>query len=190
MQQPVNKFKQTNAYAMQYGIFLGIWGILSLVIMGLSLKVTALSLLSTLTMLFSPVIATFLTIKFRKNILIENEGFTFGRGFIFTFIMGIYASIWIAAFVFIYLAYLDNGAIFNAYESLFNSPQYANELEQSGVLQSINATSISDMIDAMRSISPANYAGMILYISFMTSPIFSAIIALVCRKSIKFEDMK
>ena len=41
MNQSANKFKQLNAFAMQYGIALGAWGILSLVTTGVSLKFTS-----------------------------------------------------------------------------------------------------------------------------------------------------
>lgn len=187
MNQPANKFKQLNAFAMQYGIVLGGWGIFSLVITGISLKINTLSLLSSVITLTSPVIAALLTLKFRKNTTSPEDGFSFGRAFLFVFTTGFYASIWIATFIFLYLTYWDNGYIFNAYESLFSSPEYAGSMQQSGLMDSLNANSASDMIDAMRSISPAGYASSIIYLSFMTNPVISAIIALICRKSPVFE---
>ena len=168
MNQSANKFKQLNAFAMQYGIALGAWGILSLVTTGVSLKITSLSLLSSIVTLASPVIAALLTSRFRKSTTTPEEGFTFGRAFLFVFTTGFYASICIAAFVFLYLAYWDNGYIFNAYESLLSSPEYAGSMQQSGLMNSLNANSVSDMIDAMRSISPAGYASSVIYMSFMT----------------------
>ena len=108
MNQSANKFKQLNAFAMQYGIALGAWGMLSLVTTGVSLKITSLSLLSSIVTLASPVIAALLTSRFRKSTTTPEEGFTFGRAFLFVFTTGFYASIWIAAFVFLYLAYWDN----------------------------------------------------------------------------------
>ena len=136
MNQSANKFKQLNAFAMQYGIALGAWGILSLVTTGVSLKITSLSLLSSIVTLASPVIAALLTSRFRKSTTTPEEGFTFGRAFLFVFTTGFYASIWIAAFVFLYLAYWDNGYIFNAYESLLSSPEYAGSMQQSGLMNS------------------------------------------------------
>lgn len=187
MNQSANKFKQLNAFAMQYGIALGAWGILSLVTTGVSLKITSLSLLSSIVTLASPVTAALLTSRFRKSTTTPEEGFTFGRAFLFVFTTGFYASVWIAAFVFLYLAYWDNGYIFNAYESLLSSPEYAGSMQQSGLMNSLNANSVSDMIDAMRSISPAGYASSVIYMSFMTNPVISAIIALICRKSPNLE---
>lgn len=190
MNQSANKFKQLNAFAMQYGIALGAWGILSLVITGVSLKITSLSLLSSIVTLASPVIAALLTSRFRKSTTTPEEGFTFGRAFLFVFTTGFYASIWIAVFVFLYLAYWDNGYIFNTYESLLSSPEYAGSMQQSGLMNSLNANSVSDIIDAMRSISPAGYASSVIYMSFMANPVISAIIALICRKSPTFEKEK
>lgn len=188
MQQSSSKFKQTNAFAMQYGIALGMWGILSMVIMALSLKVTSISLLSSIITFCSPLIAYILTVMFRKNVALPNEGFSFGRAFLFTFVMGFYASVWIALFVFIYLSYIDNGYIFNAYESLLSNQDYAGSLQQSGIIESVNASSISEMIDIMRNIPPANYAASIIYMSVLANPVISLVIAAICQRKPSFTD--
>lgn len=187
MTQNTNKFKQTNAFAMQYGLALGVWGIACLCVMVVSLKVSSLSLISTLMTMGSPVVAGLLTARFRKAVMVPQEGFTFGRGFLFTFMEGIYAAIWIALFVYIYLAYFDHGYIFDTYEAILNRPEYAAELRNTGVMTTFDsAGGITAVIDAMRNTPPAQYAGMVLYTTVLFAPIISALIALICRRAPKF----
>ena len=179
MNQSANKFKQLNAFAMQYGIALGAWGNTLLSNHG-SILENHLSFTSK-----QHCHARFASHRGIAHIKIPQEhnhprrGFTFGRAFLFVFTTGFYASIWIAAFVFLYLAYWDNGYIFNAYESLLSSPEYAGSMQQSGLMNSLNANSVSDMIDAMRSISPAGYASSVIYMSFMTNPSSTPYISLL-----------
>jgi len=185
MNQNTNKFKQTNAFAMQYGVVLGIIGILSLCAMGLSFHISIFSFFSTLLTVGSPIVAALLTLRFRKAVMVETEGFSFGRGFLFTFMMGAYASIWVALFVFVYLAYIDNGAFFDAYEAMLTQPELVAEMRRSGVMEQLAAagTNLTDIVATMRGISPAQYAGMVIYLSILAAPVISAIIALIARRS-------
>lgn len=172
---------------MQYGLLLGIWGILGLCVMGLSFKIPSLSIISTLMTIGSPIVAVFLTIRFRKAVIDIEEGFSFGRAFLFTFMTGIYASIWIAVFVYVYLAYMDGGYIFNAYEAMLTQPEYTAQLQESGFMSTINAAGgLDNFVDTMRSIPPANYAGMVIYMTIFSAPFISAIISAICRKAPRF----
>lgn len=176
-----NIFRQTNAFAMQYGIWLGLWGILSLCLMVVSLRETALSSLSSAMFPGSLVLAGFFAFRFRRSVMTESEGFAFKRGFIFTLMLGFYACLWIALFVFLYLAYWDNGAVFNAYEQFLNRPELSEAISKSGILDMAGGN-VSTFVDALRSIPPAQYAGMIIYITILSSPVISAIIALIVRR--------
>lgn len=186
MEYKNNSFRQTNAYAMQYGLLLGVWGFLSLVVMVLSMVHPFLSFPNILLMYGSPFFAAYLTARFRRRVMLPEEGFTFGRAFLFTFIMGIYASLWIALGVYIYLAWFDHGYVFNIYENLLSQPEYAAQLSQNGMLSTMTqGKGISGMIDAMRAIPPAHYAGMVIYLTFFSAPFISALIALACRREAK-----
>lgn len=185
MNQNANRFKQTNAFAMLYGLVLGAIGILSLCAMGLSLQISIFSFISTVLTIGSPIAAAYLTIRFRRAVMVETEGFSFGRGFLFTFMMGVYASIWVALFVFVYLAYLDGGSFFDIYEARLTQPELVAEMRRSGVLAQLAdaGTSPTGLVDAMRAIPPAQYAAMVIYMSILAAPVFSAIIALIVRRS-------
>lgn len=181
-----NVFRQTNAFAMLYGLWLGLWGFLSLVFMVAAMVHPFLSFVNVLMFYGSPFFAAYLTVRFRRNVMVPESGFTFGRGFLFTFMMGIYASIWIAVGVYAYLAWFDHGYVFEVYEQVLSQPENAAQLTQGGMLDVLTqGKGISGMVDAMRAISPGNYAGMVIYLTFFSAPFFSALIALACRRAPK-----
>ncbi len=172
---------QTNAYAMQYGAVLGFWGIVSLCVMGMSLTTPALSSLSTLLFWGAPVCAGWLTVRFRRQVATAEEGFTFGRAFLFNFVQSIYAALLIALFVFVYLKWWDGGYIWNAYIKVFTIPENRQLLEQSGLLDQAGGT-VDRFVEALQRIPSAQYAGMVLYMTLLSSPLFSAVIALITRR--------
>lgn len=184
MKQKDNSFQQTNSFAMLYGLYLGLWGLLGLTCVVQSFSHPSLSLISSPLMWSSPFLAAYLTYRFRRNVMLPELGFSFGRGFLFTFFMGMYASLWIAIGTFVYMAYFDNGAIFNAYEAMLSAPEVTAELRASGMWDMLQAQGgINGFVDVLRGITPAAYAGSILYITLLTAPVISAIIALIFRKS-------
>ena len=185
MENQKSSFKQTNAYAMQYGALLGLCGMASLACMVLSFKYPVMSWLSNIFTLGSPFLAGYLTIIFRRNVMIPELGFSFGRGFGYTFLMGIYATLWVALAVFVYLAYIDNGFLFDSYEKMMLQPEVVSALRESGTWDMIQKDfgSVTKLVNTFRAISPAQYAGSIIYLSILVAPFISAIVALVCRKA-------
>jgi len=186
MERTVNNFRQTNAFAMQYGLLLGGWGLLNLFIMILSFSQTFLSVVNTLMFIGSPVVATLLALRFRRNVTLKSEVFTLGRGFVFSLMMGIYAALWIAAGVFVYLSYFDHGYVFDVYEQMLKQPQVVKELSRNGFPLTMPDGSVltpEELVAGMRGISAANYAGLIIYITVLSAPIFSLVIGLICRRT-------
>jgi hypothetical protein len=176
--------KQINAYALQYGLFLGLLGIASLILTGLSLRTPDLSFISLPVTLSSPFVAFLFCRRFRSQTATEEEGFSFANGFFFTFIMGLYASIWIAMFVFFYLRFFDHGYIFDAYSALLHDPATYQQLQEDGLLETLDAAGgIDAVIDTMRLTAPINYAGMVVYTTVISAPIVSCIIALIARRT-------
>ena len=179
-----NTFRQTNGFAMQYGVLLGFCGLAGLACFVGSFNSPFLSFFHLLFTLGSPVLAGYFTIKFRNAVMQPELGFTFGRGFGFTFLMGMYATLWIAVGLFVYLAYFDNGYIFDAYEKMLTQPEYVAQLRASGtwdVIQSMGG--ITKLVNNMRAISAGNYATGVIYMSLMVAPIISGFIALISRKA-------
>ena len=83
-----NTFQQTNAYAMQNGLWLGLWGWFSLVAFRYSFSSVLCSNLLMLMTLAGPVLGVVLTGRFRRSVAGADGAFTFGRGFTHTLFMG------------------------------------------------------------------------------------------------------
>lgn len=182
-------FRQANAYAMQYGLFLGLWGIVSLAVVVISLSMPgmpALSFVSTAMMVGSLIVAARLTSRYRKLSTVPGEGFSFGRGFMFTFMTGLYASLCIALVVYVYLAYFDHGYVFNAYERMLQQPEFQSEFERSGMSAQLDAMTAgrgaTALVDAMRAMPPSAYAVSIIYLTIISAPFISVVIALINRR--------
>ncbi len=182
-----NTFAQTNAFAMQHGLWLGLMGIAAWAMWLWSFSMPAASLLFWLLMLGSWAGVVWLTWKFRKQMLTERPTFSFGRGFAHAFLTSTYAALWVAVAVFVYLAFFDHGYVFDQYEQFLKSPDMQQALQQSGMQARLDAMTEGKgtdvLVDALRAISPANYAGMIIYLNFIFGTVLSLVAALVCQKS-------
>lgn len=184
--QDYNAFQQTNAYAMQNGLWLGLWGWLSLVAFRYSFSSVLCSNLLMLMTLTGPVLGVVLTGRFSRSVAGADGAFTFGRGFTHTLFMGFYASIWVAVGIFVYLRYFDNGAIFSDYAAALSRPELQQALQESGLLEQLNAASgeggLEGLPDALRSVGPAGYAAASLYMAMFATPVIALFVGLVCRR--------
>lgn len=181
-----NTFQQTNAYAMQNGLWLGLWGWLSLVAFRYSFSSVLCSNLLMLMTLTGPVLGVVLTGRFSRSVAGADGAFTFGRGFTHTLFMGFYASIWVAVGIFVYLRYFDNGAIFSDYAAALSRPELQQALQESGLLEQLNAASgeggLEGLPDALRSVGPAGYAAASLYMAMFATPLIALFAGAVCRR--------
>lgn len=181
-----NFFKQANAFAMQYGLVMGLWGLVTLAAFAGSLNFQWMSFLSTAMAAGSLFLASRLTARFRDIIRHPGEGFTVSEGFLFTFVSSIYAALCIAFGVYVYLAYVDGGWLFDQYQRLVTSPLYTAELRRNGMEAQINSMTggegMKAMVDALRSVPAIQYACMVIYFTFLSSPIISFVIALICKR--------
>ena len=184
--QDYNAFQQTNAYAMQNGLWLGLWGWLSLVAFRYSFGSVLCSNLLMLMTLAVPVLGVVLTGRFRRSVAGADGAFTFGRGFTHTLFMGFYASIWVAVGIYVYLRYFDNGAIFSDYAAALSRPELQQALQESGLLEQLNAASgeggLEGLPDALRSVGPAGYAAASLYMAMFATPLIALFAGAVCRR--------
>lgn len=177
--------RQTNAFAMQNGLFLGLWGMADLTAFRWSFVYSSLSTVFLLMLLLTPAVATGLTLYFRRGATTEREGLSFGRAFTHTLLTGFYASVWIALGVFVYLQYMDGGAVFNDYAANLNRPEmkaYFNDPQVQLMLSQMGAGKPEDLVEAMRSIGAVNYAALSLYATMVFGPVISALIAAVTMK--------
>ena len=170
-----------NSYAMQHGIYLGIWGILSLVLNVLALTQAWMQLPSLLFFLISPLFACWLTFRFRKAVAPSpTQSFSFTEGFLHTFFCGFYASLWVALFTYIYLRFLDGGYVFDLYEQILSASEVQQSLRVSGVSAMLEQMGgVKGMVDQLRDTSPVAYSSTFFVYSMLLAPIFSLIIGAV-----------
>lgn len=179
----ISEFSQTNSWAMMHGLLLGFWGVLTLAFACHSvLHPSALGWLNDLLFLGSPVVAYLLTKHFRQQVTGEGS-FPFFKAFSHTFLMGLYATLWVALATYVYLAFFDNGRVFDAYELVLQRPEVMVELKRMGMEQAWNDMGgATKMVNVMRAVGAANYAGMVMYLSLFVAPVISAVIAWMLRR--------
>ncbi len=181
------QYSQLNAYAMYHGVFLGIFGVLTLACYVLSFSYESLSLIFMVAPVISLFLARTLTIRYREASGYDiAQGFGFGRAFSHTLLMGFYAGLWVALAVFIYLRWIDQGFLFNCMEVHLGRPEMIEMLQQSGVPETFGIPDDADLpstlANVMRSVSPITYAVSFLYFNILLAPILSVLVALFCIK--------
>lgn len=185
MKESLHPFSQINAYAMQNGVILGIWGGLSQGAMVASFTFEGLSLVSALMILLSPILLFVLT-KYYRNAVSPKEIFTLTQGFLNTFMTSVYASVWVALLVFAYLTFFDNGYVFDAYLEYINRPEVKDILAKNEFQQQLSASlqgmTLEEVVEGLRYIPPVTYAMMIFYMNLIVAPITSLVIALILRR--------
>lgn len=174
----------SNSYAMLHGIFLGIWGILSLVFNVLSLTQVWMQLPVMLFTLSSPFFACWLTFRFRREVApLPTQSFSFTAGFLHTFFCGFYASLWVALFVYVYLRFMDGGYVFDLYEQILKAPDFQQALRASGMSATIEPMGgVKGMVEQMRALPPSSYASTFFIYSLLLAPFFSLIIGAVSSR--------
>lgn len=183
-------FSQTNAYAMLHGLLVGVWSVAVFTVFVWSLSNPALSTLYLFAVMMSPVLVIMTTIRFRREVAEANSRFTFGRGFSHTLLVSVYGSLWLAIAIFVYLTWLDHGFIFDAYTAQWQTPEMidlfkATELDKQ-IAEATGGLTPVQMIDAMRQVSPPNYAVMAVYGGFMAGMPLALIGGLLCRRSPRY----
>lgn len=104
--------------AMRYGTGMGLLWAFKFMLFPLGLRIPFLQLLFIILTLGVPVLGYVFAKKFRERYC---EGsISFGRAFMFTTFMFMFASLFVAVVHYVYFHYLDNGFVFNAYQEILN----------------------------------------------------------------------
>ncbi len=182
---PISSFTQTNAFAMQHGIVLGLILIILLGTLIAGLTNSTASLISTILIVVYPIIVGRLTFGFRK-IVAPTDRFPLFKGFSHALFSMLYASIWAAIATYFYMRFFDNGHFVNTLLTSVSNPRMqellkANELWF--VSQTHSGPTILDSVRQMQNIPPATYAETVLYMNILLTPITSLIIGLCAMRN-------
>ncbi len=176
--------RQTCAFAMQYAIVMGVWHIIALALAMMSLQNESYSLLSLVMGIGSFLLAIALTKRFRKQIASENS-FSISHGFIYALLLSLFASLWVAVFVYGYMQFADNSWIFEAYRQRLADPQVIEALQSTMKDEIVKMTGSEEpisIVDFIEGVPPMTYAASVLYGNMLIAPILSLIIGIICKK--------
>lgn len=175
-------FRQTNAYAMQNGIILGVWSSLCLACFVGGLSNPAFSTLWMLMMIGIPVVTWVLTLRFRRIVGLD-VNFPFNRGFMHAFLTLLYCAVWAGVVTFVYMQFFDNGFIFDTYVQRLSDPELIKAMDAAGMTQQIKEAtgglSAIDVVNEMRNVGAGNYAALIIYTYMLSSPIIAVMVGLL-----------
>lgn len=182
-------FRQTNAFAMQHGMILGLWAVVCQAFYVLGLSSPLFSNLWLLTLLAIPAITILLTLRLRK-IVGNDVSFPFSRGFVHAILTVMYASVWAAVATFVYMHFFDNGYVFDYFIEAFSRPEMQKAMKESGLEENIrNSTggmTVIDFINGLRTFGAANFAAMIIYLYMLFSPFIALLSGLLCMRRVRY----
>lgn len=182
-------FRQTNAYAMQNGIILGVWSSLSLACFIGGLTTPIFNTLWMLTFLGIPVVTWILTLRFRSIVGLD-VSFPFSRGFMHAFLTLLYCAVWAGVVTFVYMQFFDNGYLFDCYVERLTDPELTKAMDAAGMTQQIKEAtgglSAVDVVNEMRHVGAGNYAALIIYTYMLTSPIIAVVVGLLSMRRVHY----
>lgn len=181
-----NGFRQTNAYAMQNGVLLGLVALAAFAAFVCSFAYPVFSSVSLLLMLGSPVVAVCLTLRFRGAVAGKSGPFSYSRGFSHTFLAILYASVWLAVGVYVYFAYIDGGFFVDSYLSVLQRPEIQEGLKSNPLWQQVlrpaGVQELEEIAGMMRSVGPANYSALMVYLGLVGGLPCAVVAGMVCRR--------
>ncbi len=166
---------QTNAYAMQYGLMLGIYQCLVLACYLAALQWPATGTLLFLLAIATPALSTILTLRFRQDV---GGVLSFRRAFTFTFFQYLYATMVVAIVVFIYFAAFDHGLVASYYREILQRPEIMQQMQI--LFPEQNVTELADLIAQQ---PPAVYASNVMITNTLLGVIIAIPTALFCKRS-------
>lgn len=183
-------FRQTNAYAMQNGIILGVWAIACQACYVGGLANSMLSTLWLLMLLGIPVVTWILTLRFRRIVGLD-VNFPFARGFMHAFLTLLYCAVWAGVATFIYMQFFDGGFIFDTIAKNVSDPAVLKQFDEAGLTQQINEATngkgIAGVISELRNVGAGNWAALIIYGYMFTSPIIAVIVGLLSIHRVHYQ---
>ena len=178
-------FRQTNAYAMQYGALMGVYVVVAEACFVLGLKVNVLMSVQSLLTLAYPFVLLMLAFRFRKQVS-EGLPYSFGRGFFFTLLVVLYSGVWAALVALLYLQIFDHGYLFQTYLELITRPDMVKAMQESGLTAQVQASTggltPAQVVEHLQQTPASVFAAIILYAFILSAPIFSLISGLLTMR--------
>jgi len=176
--------------SMTLGTWLGLYLILVYALTALSFRFVAMRLLSLPLMLGIPVIAFFLIKNFRDTNC--KPFFPFPVSWMLTILMFLFATMLSCMSAYLYLRFVDNGALAASMTAWMNSMLLTQESVTSIMTDPAQVEQYNSMMDLLNqsvtwlcSLSPSAMTKQLIQLSLMWGNILSLIIAIITAKRIK-----
>ncbi|MBP3227678.1 MAG: DUF4199 domain-containing protein [Bacteroidaceae bacterium] len=166
---------QANSYAMLHGLYFGLLGALSVALFRIGLDRPVAMLAAYAVTLASPVVAVWLTRRFRDEVTAPGEGFSYTRAYTHSLLMGIYSSLVIALFVLVYFVWFDKGSTVDAYArqlAQMTTPETAAMMRQM-----TGGLGTDEVVRVLREMKPADFAYPFISTNIFVAPVMSLLVA-------------
>ena len=170
------QFSQTNAFASLYGLWFGLWWILGFLLMtagtGSPLCQTGL----WLNVLFAPIVGIWLARRFEREV--RPDGFvTFGRAYVFSLLMYLYATLLLALVAYVWFAWVDRGHFVEANIAQMQSEPMKGVLEseplRSEIEALLSASGFKSLEEMMRSVTPLVVCANVMFYNIIMAFVLS-----------------
>ena len=176
--------------AMTLGTYLGLYIILTYLLVGLTLKYSALSLIALPLMLGIPVVAFFLVKRFRDANC--KPFFPFPVSWMITILTFLFATVLSCMAVYLYLRFLDNGALAAGMMEQMNAIIQASDATIQSMTDQVQIEQIRTNMDLFKSVitwfcslSPSAMTKQLIQSSLLWGNILSLIIGIIATKRIR-----
>lgn len=184
-----NGFSTLNSLAMSDGLLLGAFGLMTFAAMLLVLPWGLSGLLGMVSIVGWVLLLCFCSKKRSALFLKSGYEWSFGKAYIHSLLVELFASAWVAVAVYVWFRYFDNGYFANSMIDLTRRPemqQAVADMEKAGLLDDFYLVTGTDAFDkaieSFFNISPETYCSMVVSWALIASPVIAVFIALICKK--------
>ena len=175
------EYHQLKAFARQDGALLSLWWIGSFFCYILGISNPLLGTLALLLIVVSPLFAANRLRHFRDG---AREGvISFGRGYAYTALVFFYAAVLLAAAIYIYFAFIDNGYLLSTVNQFLSTKEGKQLLELYGL-----ADQMQENLKALAEMRPIDYAVNMLSVNITIGLLFALPIAAVMQRKLKVKN--
>lgn len=177
-------FRQVNAFAMLYGLWLGLYCSFGFLCVVRGIMNSSLGMMGLLVTVTAPVFGAFLARKFEKQVR-SDAPVSYGKGYLFSALMYLYSAAILAIVAFAYFSWFDDGMFASAYISALNSPEMQQVLKSSQLNQTLSETAkqagFSDIEEMIRGIRPVDIAASMFNTNILLGLILSIFTGLFAK---------
>ena len=175
------EYHQLKAFARQDGALLSLWWIGSFACYILGISNPLLGTVALVLIVASPFFAASRLRHFRDG---AREGvISFLRGYAYTAMIFFYAAILLAAAMYIYFAFIDNGYLLSTINQFLGTKEGKQLIELYGLADQLQAN-----LKALAEMRPIDYAVNMLSVNITIGMILGLPIAAIMRRELKVES--